>query len=823
MRYQNFDLWIDNKTGDGYPLRAASPVFGETRDILQLEPAYLDEIEQDIDKLAQRETDRDFLIYFGTRLYEHLFKGKIESLFEQSYGDVSGDPGAAIRLRLRIEAPEIAALPWEFLYSPVTDCFLGTLVRSSLVRYLEIFQRIRSLEAKLPLRILVAIPESVAPYPPIDADTEKSNLIHALEGLEDSVQVTFLDGYVTRTQISDALLEESYHCFHYIGHGDFQDEQGFLLLNADNGTIDFVDEQQFASLFRNHATMKLVVLNSCKGAQLSYTKPLVGMAPQLVKLGIPAVVAMQYAIADEAAVLFAREFYRSLFKGKNRGRVEVAMSHARNRLAGKFPDDRDIGAPVLFMRAWEGVLFNPVKGKLLKDIPLSREELHTAQAVTETLEHNLTIEPGNEEVNRNDRKELQRLKQRIKVRNYTLIATSCIVLGMFCLSLVGIFNVFGLDTRIESLTMWLGDMFIEKTFSDQIVTVYLSNETMEHFKSFGDKRWRQGFAKLVKTLSQFEVGAKVIVFDLSFVGQSRFDQEFIDAIREARNRGIPVIFGVRDSQGDKPNIEEKFKEVITGFGATCIGGKLGWARTAPLAIIKENNDDIFSLALKTIEAYKDETYASAVDVKLDLRQIVLRSEKTENLIEFGFSELTWISEDQEQCSVIQKENKVVDIILDLSPLKSMRGRQYEYNDVIRFTRDGFKRFDQRIVLVGVQSDGDIHPVYQGFQKENRYGFELHADAINTILQPVNIRPMGEGDQLLIMICLGVLGAFIRYRTSHVRQYWRIAFCIGLSVVYVTGTIYLYSQYRMLLNMLYHVGTFWLTYWTVGKLERRYLP
>jgi CHASE2 domain-containing sensor protein len=593
----------------------------------------------------------------------------------------------------------MAVLPWEFLYSPTEACFLGTLERCALVRYLEIHQRISSLEAALPLRILVAIPETVEPYPALDTESEKANLIDVLDDLRDSVKLTFLEGKVTCTLVSDALMDERYHCFHFIGHGIFQEDRGSLLLNSEDGGVDYVDEEQFASLFQNHSSMKLVVLNSCKGAEVSSIRPLVGMSPQLLRRGIPAVVAMQYGIYDEAAVLFAREFYRKLFKGWDKGRVDVAMSHARNRLASEFPEERDIGTPVLFMRSSEGVLFNPVEGKLLRDIPISRREMDTAVAVIETYGYNESIEE-----NPDDREELRRLKQRIKFRNYVLATTVVVVLVMFFLSWVRAFDFFSLDTRIETYTMWLGEPFTKKTFAEQIVMVAIDDESF-------DETWREKHALLLDKLSR--AGAQVIAFDIFFEEPSEFDDRLSRAIKRATERGTAVIAGIRGLDGNKPKLVDTFIEAGCEFGLVCIGEKLGHARTATLAVIKEGDGEIYSLGLKAFEAYHG---AEIEYVDSEAGHLLLKDPLSRELRKLRFSELITIKRDQKGCPVIEQGDKAAQIFIDLSPVQVLRNprHRYLYEEVIQPSDSNeLVQFKDKIVLVGVENRLDRFSVHWG--------------------------------------------------------------------------------------------------------------
>jgi len=66
---------------------------------------------------------------------------------------------------------------------------------------------------------------------------------------------------------------------------------------------------------------------------------------------------MQYPLADDAAMAFAEEFYRRLCMGENAGRVDVAVTYARNLLAILYPDNRCFAAPVVYTRAADGVIF----------------------------------------------------------------------------------------------------------------------------------------------------------------------------------------------------------------------------------------------------------------------------------------------------------------------------------------------------------------------------------------------------------------------------------------------------------------------------------
>ena len=118
-----------------------------------------------------------------------------------------------------------------------------------------------------------------------------------------------------------------------------------------------------------------MVLNTCHGARRSAADAFTGVAQDLLRKGIPAVVAMQFGITDPAAVLFARSFYRllaeyapvdravsearlAMFAAQARRRVGDARAlHAGLRWAAFRGTRRGRGGRVSSWYAWVGLLF----------------------------------------------------------------------------------------------------------------------------------------------------------------------------------------------------------------------------------------------------------------------------------------------------------------------------------------------------------------------------------------------------------------------------------------------------------------------------------
>jgi CHAT domain-containing protein len=130
-------------------------------------------------------------------------------------------------------------------------------------------------------------------------------------------------------------------------------ESGLILENADS-RARLVGGQQLGMMLCDRRSVRLVVLNACATAPTpSEDPPLTGIATCLMEYGVPAVVAMQFAMTDESAQTFADEFYRAVASGDA---VDTAVTRARRVLAAQ--SDVEWATPALFMRVADGRLFD---------------------------------------------------------------------------------------------------------------------------------------------------------------------------------------------------------------------------------------------------------------------------------------------------------------------------------------------------------------------------------------------------------------------------------------------------------------------------------
>ena len=294
----------------------------------------------------------------GQELYALLFNSHIRPCLDRSLQSVNAQRREGLRFLINTtEAPDLARLPWEFLYSPEQDDFLFSNQMTPLIRWLDVDQPPPTLAIEPPLRLLMAV---AAPQnrPDLRIGDEIAHLEDALGDLaaEGRVNVVRLD-HATLEGLDDALLREKPHVLHFIGHGDFAANEGVVVLESQTspGEADPISGRRLGVLLRNHiGYLRFVFLNSCLGAATSRRDPFGGVAQSLIRRGIPAVIAMQFPIPDRVAAALARHFYRYLAAGLP---VDAALTSARAFLFAR-GHEVEWGAPTLHMRTPDGRLFD---------------------------------------------------------------------------------------------------------------------------------------------------------------------------------------------------------------------------------------------------------------------------------------------------------------------------------------------------------------------------------------------------------------------------------------------------------------------------------
>jgi CHAT domain len=353
--YNDFAVTIADSQGAGYPVSAVAQALGRVSWILPPVDGTLAGLLAQVAEQAVTGGGTDNATKAGSALFRWLMGGPLDAQLRLAW-DRAARAGHGLRLRLSIDPPEIAALPWELLNDPQRDHCFAIAASTLLVRFLDqtgFFGALAEQLAELPLHMLLVLPQ----VPDLNLTQERALIEEAIRPLQDIVLLHVLEGSVTRSMLSDALLAVPYDILHLTGHGAFEDGVGYIGLNQSDGSPDWVDARALVRLLGNQRSIKLLLLNSCSTGRVDAGAAFRGLAPQIVRSGVPAVAAMQYPLTDAAALTFARAFYRQLCTGENAGQVDVAITYARNMLAVMHPNDYSFAAPVLYTHASNGIIY----------------------------------------------------------------------------------------------------------------------------------------------------------------------------------------------------------------------------------------------------------------------------------------------------------------------------------------------------------------------------------------------------------------------------------------------------------------------------------
>jgi CHAT domain len=367
--YLNFELNVE--AFDGNRLRITlgeSPVGSVSVDVTN--PFVAEEITAVIKVMegstpANRSERARIARAFGEKLYNTVFSGQIYAAYLASL-ERAGDAGLRIKLGVE-DAGLLEDVPWELLRDPRTD-YLALSRQTPVIRHPRLLTVRPLVDVTLPLRVLVMI-SSPGDQEALDVEAEWRALQEASAELRSR-------GLLEMERLDDAQLitlqrklgeGANYQVFHYIGHAAFDDSSKTGMLAFENprskGTVP-VSGESLARELSEENTIRLVVMNACQGARQDNKDPFAGVASSIVARGLPAVVAMQFSISDEASRIFSQAFYRALSEGYP---IETALTEARRAISSSI-DNLEWATPVLYLRAPTGVLFPKRKNE---DVPAS--------------------------------------------------------------------------------------------------------------------------------------------------------------------------------------------------------------------------------------------------------------------------------------------------------------------------------------------------------------------------------------------------------------------------------------------------------------------
>jgi hypothetical protein len=303
----------------------------------------------------------------GTLLFEAMFPPAVRLLYDQArYRERS----RKLNVIFTCMIPWVANFPWEFAF----DAASGEYVSATDVRFVRgVFSGLASdrIEKRgdSPLRVLVVCAKPKDQATLKAAEDEIAKIQTALSRLKPDVICEPLAN-ATIEDLHSRVRSSQYgeiDVLHFIGHGDYDEisKTGFLLFEDENGNSNPVASHHLCAILRGRG-IKIVFLNACEsgvergvvsrafplGPNMGFNR---GVAQGLVVNGIPAVIANQYSVFDDAANRFAFEYYKCLVDGLALGDA-ARESRIALRFANPDPTLMDWAVPVLFTSNPDAVL-----------------------------------------------------------------------------------------------------------------------------------------------------------------------------------------------------------------------------------------------------------------------------------------------------------------------------------------------------------------------------------------------------------------------------------------------------------------------------------
>lgn len=341
------------------------------------------DLQSTLGKLDGRDLDTEGLTALGRMLAAMLLPitakdgaPSVRELFARSFVRLGPDIGLRMRLRL---PPDLAVIPWEYAYVERTggrgmDGFLALDPRIAIVRHETFAAPVAETALSGDIKVVTAFAEAEG-LDDLDLDQEMNLLKEALQGIDGIRIVPCPQATLSKLQ---PLLPGA-GIFHFAGHGDFTRQMAAKPdTYAGVGYLAFGDEcidaKQMGTNLRGQG-IRLAVLAGCHTGRRDGASMWSGIAPALVKMEIPAVVANQYTITDKCAIAFSHQFYQALAGGLP---LEGAVSAGRIAAYNADKTGRDWGVPVLYLRAANGNLFSGAADPTVRERSKNAAEVDVA-------------------------------------------------------------------------------------------------------------------------------------------------------------------------------------------------------------------------------------------------------------------------------------------------------------------------------------------------------------------------------------------------------------------------------------------------------------
>lgn len=268
--------------------------------------------------------------------------------------------GKRVRICTPYDAPRLRSFPFELMepgpralprFGWLPNAPLAVSEGWSLVRSLPMEFRVLKPREVEKLVVLLVAQEAPKGFGPLNVEKEFNEIRAVLNRVEQVEVLDKLKPNPSLAEVNRVVSQHPVHCIHFIGHGctliPGTETPGLVFCGPSREAL-YVDPGMLrtAVLSPGPGGMpRLVFLNAC------HTE---GFSSDLLRGGVPAVVATPFQVSDGACVTFAQEFYKSLVA---HGDIEAAVLSGRRQLY--FAHSVQWASYALYLQATDGKLFEP--------------------------------------------------------------------------------------------------------------------------------------------------------------------------------------------------------------------------------------------------------------------------------------------------------------------------------------------------------------------------------------------------------------------------------------------------------------------------------
>lgn len=347
---------LPEKQGGALPVAADDYSLAYGPDIVDQVLKGLIDTRDRLEKSLTDDDDRPTLAQlkdFGLELSRTLFSGSVNDLYYAA-------SQRNIQITLCTSDTRLKRVPWEFIVWP--DVNEGPHAKRTFARSVPVAngaERKPKPIGNSQIAVLV-IGADVLGRERIPWTETKENLERIIgERIQGPgaarITMNLVEG-ATKRMVRDALEERPYDIVHFIGHGR---PDGLLLRGAGQQSGVVLGTDPFSKMISD-AEPALVILSACDTALIQDVQPLGTIAENLVRSGVPAVVANQLPISVSSIADFTGALYRSLLTD---GNIDVAVNKGRIALVKEMEALKfaaiEWGIPVLYRRPGCSQLFTP--------------------------------------------------------------------------------------------------------------------------------------------------------------------------------------------------------------------------------------------------------------------------------------------------------------------------------------------------------------------------------------------------------------------------------------------------------------------------------